>query len=274
MTRAPQPLFIDRGGNALFAVYYPPAGNGDQCWLCVPPFGEEMNRSRPMVTAQARVLAQLNVATLVIDLYGTGDSDGELVDAGWDDWRQDIHAALDWLTERGLRCAGLWAIRLGMLLALDALGRHPDPPSRLLAWQPVSDGKQFLTQLLRLRLAAEMMHSSGKQSAAELRRRLAAGETLEVAGYPLNPRLAAELEQLSVTRLDPSPLARLDWLEVSAREPPALSVASNRVLEQLRQTTPALQVHALAVPGETFWSLYERSMAPELIAATGAAVSV
>jgi len=62
-------------GPCFVSVYLPktPA----TCWvLHFPPFAEEMNKCRAMVSAQARELANIGVAVVVPDLYGTGDSAG------------------------------------------------------------------------------------------------------------------------------------------------------------------------------------------------------
>ena len=51
----------------------PPRG----CVLVVPPFAEEMNKCRRMVTELAIRLAEQGIATLQPDFYGTGDSAGD-----------------------------------------------------------------------------------------------------------------------------------------------------------------------------------------------------
>ena len=74
----PTPFFLEVSGRRLFAVHHPPVDGRRVLGhvLCVPPFNEEMNRCRSMITLQARALALLGIGTLLLDLHGTGDSAG------------------------------------------------------------------------------------------------------------------------------------------------------------------------------------------------------
>ena len=53
----------------------------------VPPFAEEMNKCRPMVTEVALGLAESGIASIVPDLYGTGDSGGDFSEGDWETWQ-------------------------------------------------------------------------------------------------------------------------------------------------------------------------------------------
>src|SRR5689334_9630124 len=77
-------------GARLFAVHWPAAAPSlRQAVLVLPPFAEELNKCRPMLAAQARALAAAGLDVLLVDLFGTGDSDGEFVEARWERWQQD-----------------------------------------------------------------------------------------------------------------------------------------------------------------------------------------
>ena len=84
----------------------------------------------------------------------------------------------------------LWGLRTGALLATDVACTEALQVDRLLLWQAVADGKNFLNQYLRLRIASQMVHGTDRETTASILERLAAGETIEVAGYPLAKRLA------------------------------------------------------------------------------------
>jgi hypothetical protein len=47
----------------------------------VPPFAEEMNKSRRMIAEVGRRLEGSGVGMLLVDLFGTGDSEGEFAQA-------------------------------------------------------------------------------------------------------------------------------------------------------------------------------------------------
>ena len=83
----------------------------------VHPFAEEMNKSRRMAALQSRRLAALGYAVLQIDLFGCGDSSGDIADADLDVWLRDLDAAAEWLAGQGHRPLYLWGLRLGALLA-------------------------------------------------------------------------------------------------------------------------------------------------------------
>jgi len=137
---------------------------------------------------------------------------------------------------------------------------------QLLLWQPVSSGEQFLTQFLRLRLAAEMLADGAAQTGVrELRETLRRGVTLEIAGYALDPRLAAEIDAQDLADLVPA-VKHVHCLEVTAAAEPKVSPASQRALDAWR--SKGLDVRAAAVTGEPFWATIEVTECEALLAAT------
>jgi hypothetical protein len=73
------PAFIDGSGGRLFTLYFAPdaAVSARGGLLFIPPFAEELNRSRHMVVKTARALAAAGWGVLLLDLFGTGDSEGD-----------------------------------------------------------------------------------------------------------------------------------------------------------------------------------------------------
>jgi len=82
MPTSPSPFFLETEKGKLFAVSYLPnstnqvatAPSYEGAVLFIPPFADEMNKTRQLVAQQARQLAEHNFAVLILDLYGTGDS--------------------------------------------------------------------------------------------------------------------------------------------------------------------------------------------------------
>lgn len=261
-----EPQFIEGARGKLFVMYRrPEAGPVRGVVLFVPPFGEEMNKSRRMFALVARALSDKGYATVLPDLYGTGDSAGDFGDADWDGWLDDLAATLGWLRERHAEPLHVLALRAGALLASRLVSDQRLRPATLVLWNPAVAGKQVLTQFLRLSVAGNLTGRGG-ETTANLRQRLADGESLEVAGYTLSPGLARGLDEASLTP-DPNALPeRLVWLEVSSREEPALSPASERHLDAWKRAGTV--VTSQAVHGDAFWSTTELVDAPELVAAT------
>ena len=144
-----------------------------------------------------------------------------------------------------------------------------DGACHLLLWQPAGAGKALLQQFLRLKAAADIQHGDAKSTMDALRAALAAGHAVDIAGYSLQPALTSELEQAVLDIAPPS--RQVVWLEVAAREAPALLPASSARIEAWRAAGHS--VAAAAVPGPAFWQTQEIEDAPALIDATLAALT-
>ncbi len=260
------PLFIDGPAGRLFAVHHPAMTTprrGKVIYL--PPFAEEMNRSRRMAHLQASDLADRGFDVLILDPFGTGDSEGDFGDTDWAIWRGDVGAAVDWFAVQGPGPVVLWGLRLGALLALDAAADVcRDRVDRLLLWQPVIDGETSMTRFLRLKTVARLMDDGPVATPADLRRQLADGLPVEIAGYRVGAKLAREIGALELGRLGPKVDLPIDWLDVvqDPAVPPAPEVAAIRDAWGAR-------CNWTAVAGPAFWSAAETTLAPSLIDATG-----
>jgi len=254
--------FLDGSRGRLFALYFPAMGKARGKVLCIPPFTEESNRCRVMLGMGARALAQCGYSTLLLDLYGTGDSQGEFEQADWAGWLDDVHSGVQWLADKPGPLT-LWGTRLGALLATDAAQVLAGQVSRLLFWQPVSKGKQMFTQYLRLRVANSMEMYGKQETTHELRAKLAAGEALEVGGYYISPRMGADLDAVGLP-VQFYPLGvRVDWLERVDEGKTELAVASKKLLGGWQ--AQGCDVHGHPFTGPPFWQLHERFLAPQLV---------
>jgi exosortase A-associated hydrolase 2 len=263
-----EPFFLPAQPGERFCVYTAPAADTPcrGAILYVPPFAEEMNKSRRMVALQSRALAALGFAVLQVDLYGCGDSTGELGHASWEYWRQDIELAANWLGSRTGAPLSLWALRLGALLALDFARSSTVCFQRFVLWQPVISGELHLTQFLRLRGASEMLaHGKARTTVESLRQALRRGESVEVAGYELPPALATALDELNLAPLA-SPGSTVNWLEVVPQSRQATSPASERVLSKWQSAGVHVDLHL--VPGDPFWNTLQITECAPLLAAT------
>lgn len=261
--RTLRPLFLDAPTGRLFAVFHAAAERPAWSMLWLPPFGEEMNRARRMATLLGHAVAEAGGALLVLDPFGTGDSEGDFAAATWEGWRDDGLAALDWLRAEGLAPRAAGGLRTGAVLALDlAVEAKLD---HAVLWQPVMRGDLFLTQLLRVRVAAGLEEERG-ETVKDLRARLAAGETVEVAGYPVTPAMAAALDGLALKGMAGGYGGTIDLLQVSADpHAPAPPAVGGLVDGWLRRRVDAT---LRQVPGEPFWTIEETTLAPALVTAT------
>jgi exosortase A-associated hydrolase 2 len=262
-----EPFFLGSGADRRFCLFHPPAGTCRGAVLYVPPFAEELNRTRRMAALGARRLAARGYGVLQIDLLGTGDSAGDFADARWDLWKQDLDTGAAWLRARIDMPLTLWGLRLGALLALDHARTAAIPLAPLLLWQPVASGSTYLTQFLRLRTANAML---GEDAAAQsgtkaLRAALQAGATLEIAGYDLTPELALAIDALPAPdALAPSVPAH--WFEVLGAPGQAPGPAAARAKAAWEGRGTLLHVHT--VTGSAFWATTAVSTCPALLDAT------
>jgi len=261
-----EPFFLPAAYGERFCIFHPATAPERGSLVYLHPFAEEMNKSRRMAALQSRMLAASGIAVLQIDLLGCGDSSGELRDASWPLWRQDVQLGVQWLAGRTSGKVGLWGLRLGALLALDA-ARDCDPaPNHFVLWQPVTSGEQFLTQFLRLRVATGMIASGvASTSTQDLRNELKAGTLLEIAGYDLTPALASSIDALKLAELAPRG-ARVNWFEVVAEAGRPLPPASRRIADAW--TAEGVDVGTYAIAGERFWNTIEIAECPGLLAET------
>jgi exosortase A-associated hydrolase 1/exosortase A-associated hydrolase 2 len=261
------PLFLPTvDGDLYLSLFRPSAERSIQGWvLYLPPFAEEMNKARPMASRQARLLSERGFCVVVPDLYGTGDSSGDFGEVNWSRWLQDCAQVLDWIQTQGGQKVQLWSLRGGCFLALELANNRPDLVARLVLWQPVTSGKQFVNQFLRLRMAAGLME--GKQeTTAQLRAILAAGQNLEVAGYELSPEMIQQLDGLDAARLAPPANVETLWLEIAAGEGNPVMPISQKVLDTWKQQ--GASVSAQVVAGDQFWATQEVAFAPALLEET------
>lgn len=280
MTPQPEPLFLNVAPGALgrrYALYHAARRQPARGWVVyVHPFAEEMNKSRRMAALQARALAASGFAVLQIDLLGCGDSGGDFADASWAQWVEDIVHACRWLRQREAVAGSvsaplwLWGLRAGCLLAAEAAAQL-DGPSQFLFWQPTTTGKPLLQQFLRLKVAGELIGGQHKGLMEQLKAELAAGRRLEIAGYTVTPALTGGLERAALRPPVSIAAGRVVWFEVSTQDDAGLSPASQQNTTFWKEAGWHVDTHI--VRGPTFWQTSEIEDAPELVAATLAALT-
>jgi exosortase A-associated hydrolase 2 len=261
-----RPFYLDGVAGRLFAISYEPEGERLGQLLFCPPFAEEMNKSRRMMTLTAQRLAAAGYAVVIVDLYGTGDSAGNFEDARWEIWVSDLENVVRWLaTNSGLKIS-LCGIRLGANMVIAVCDNLPDLVNKVLLWQPLISGKTHMTQFLRLKLAAQLTASGPKTSTAELRALSEKGEMIEVAGYSLHPQLLAAIDAQELRCITPPTGMKVGWFEVVANDGRGVGVASRKL--GANWSGSGVNLLQSAVKGEYFWTSQEITLAPELIEQT------
>jgi uncharacterized protein len=258
-------FYLPVGEGQRFCIYHPPQGLLERgVVLYIHPFAEEMNKSRRMAALQSRVLAEAGFGVLQIDLLGCGDSSGDFGDATWEEWKLDIVYAVAWLREKTSAPLTLWGLRVGCLLVADVAVDLAESPN-FLFWQPVLSGRQFWQQFMRLKIVSEVLSGDAKGVIEKLRKQLAVGNAVEVAGYIVSPILAEGLAKVELDSPGRS-IGQVIWLETSNREEGELAPVTQKRIE--RWQGAGFKVNAKVVRSPAFWQTTEIEDAPELIAAT------
>jgi len=239
--------------------------------LHIPAFAEEMNKARPMVHQTAEQLTQQGFVVVLLDLFGTGDSAGEFGSASWHKWQEDIVSAVGWMQAQGAASITLWGFRLGCLLAVQLISEGSLTVAGLLLWQPVYDGRQFMTQFLRLRVASSMM-SNEPETVAMLRTEIAAAGYLDIAGYQISGELLGQVECLALRDMPLPAGTSVSWLEVAADPDKPPAPVARAIVDQWQAS--GAEVGMQCVRGERFWATQEIALAPDLVAATMQAFDV
>ncbi|MEO3680157.1 glycosyl transferase [Rheinheimera sp. FR7-31] len=232
--------------------------------ILLPPFAEEMNKTRHLLSATMRGLAAAGQSCFMLDNYGTGDSAGDLDSASAVIWREDLLALLKVLKAEGYQQLSFIAVRFGALQLFDLLNQPelPLPVTRLILWQPMFDVTKFWQQFARIKVA-EAMATGVKLSQAELEQQLLAGEAVEIAGYPISQAFYQSLPELQSAIPPQLAQCQLSWFETSQLD--AVGLPVQKKLEQLQQVTA---VNFVQLKAEPYWQTTELARADELIALT------
>jgi len=268
-----EPFFLECEDRRLFSIFHSPenraAIQGGAVYFA--PFTEEANRTRRMASLLADNLSRAGTATLLFDYSSTGDSSGAFSQARWDDWVSDGCAAIEWLYRQIGKPIALVGLRLGAAMALECAQKVGLDIPRIVLWQPVTNGRTFFTQFLRIRLAASLAEGGNRETTRDLMERLSGGETMEVAGYKVAPALADAVNRVNLADLAPPVASKVHWFEVTTGEDDELMPASQMAV--LRWREAGVDVATAAITGEQFWATQEIATALPLIDATRAALA-
>ncbi|GAB2929877.1 serine aminopeptidase domain-containing protein [Rheinheimera gaetbuli] len=232
--------------------------------VVIPPFAEEMNKSRHLLTALMRQLAAKGCSCFMLDNYGTGDSEGDLDSATTAIWRADLQQLLSKLRDEGFEQVSFIAVRFGALQLFDLLN-HSNlalTAKQLVLWQPMFDVTKFWQQFVRIKVA-EAMAGGAKISQKDIEQQLTNGETVEIAGYPISPAFYQSLLHMHTTLPASLNQFELSWFETSLLDNIALPVQ-----KQLQLLQQSAAVNFVQLKAESYWQTSELASADELISLT------
>lgn len=215
-------FFLDLNGDRLFACLHRPATPSGRGVVLCAPLGEEMLWSRRVFVTFARELAARGHSVLRFDYRGEGDSGRWFQESDLATRIQDTAFAVDSLRRLspGITEVTLAGLRLGATIAaVTAVAR--DDIQRLVLWDPVIDGADYMQGVLRANLMFQMaLHRKVVETREQLVERLDRGETVNVEGYELGGTLFREVSALRLNDLLPRFAGRSLVVAVPPREAP------------------------------------------------------
>jgi exosortase A-associated hydrolase 2 len=243
------PQFLGQGADRLFTFLHAAAGTPRATLVFCHALAEEKLWSHRVYVTFARELARAGYAVLRFDTRGEGDSGLEFEESTIESRVADTLRAVEAAQAQSGAPVVLVGHRLGAMIASLAAQRAPAGVRALALWDPVTDGEDYLGQMLRSNLATQMA-TQGKVTRTRevLTRAILEGETVIVDGYGLSPAFCRELTPLKWAQMPEIHTAHPSLiLEV----PKGGQEAPSAPFTSLCATRPKLAVKLAAEP--PFW---------------------
>jgi alpha/beta superfamily hydrolase len=240
MAGSPESVVVIPGAAPLHAVVHGCACATHPAWglLFCDPFAEEKKCAHRVMVETARAFCAADLPCVRFDYRGTGDSQGDFADATPEYWVEDIARR-----ELGVRTLGLVGLRLGAALALQA-AEATNEVDFLVLWEPVINGRQYLTQNLR-RSQIKAMLTDEEQFDAGTVRKAHEDDIFDFDGYPISAEMRRQIEGIDLLATQPGFSGPALVVNITAKEQPG---------ESYLELGEALGGRVLAVRQEPFWS--------------------
>lgn len=135
--------------NSLYGLFHPGQGlPGAMSVLICPPIGGEYKRCYFLLKLIADTLSAKGITVMRFDYFGTGDSFDVNKQITVEGWQNDIKRAYEELQARKKGRVTLLGVRLGALLAFNAL--EMPMVDRYVLWDPVIKGSSYYLNQSRL----------------------------------------------------------------------------------------------------------------------------
>ena len=195
-----KPIRFGTPERQLAGLYLPAAADarGESVLLCCP-FGQEAIRAQRVLYILAERLARAGFDVLRFDYFATGDALGDDEDGDIDGWVGDVLSAHTQLCfeSKNTRCSWI-GLRLGAAIAALASAKLSVPLEKLILWDPVINGSDYLVELAHAhKEAMQMAYGIRYIIDQKLREVFQCESSSEALGFPLTSRLRTQLEALS-----------------------------------------------------------------------------
>ncbi len=259
----------------IFLAHYLPseqrtASKDNKAVIFVPPFAEEMNRSKRMYVLCARLLADSGIHAICFDYSGTGDSSGEWGEFSYSDWVGDLNDVYQYYSKAG-KSISFVALRFGALVLTDAIADYDLNAARCVFWDPIENGEMLTRQLIRMKIAAAMADTSKKLTTQEIKDSIKNNGHLESGGYHISESLLDSINSKKITNSMASLLARthIDWMTLGRyKDAENKWLANSFTASELDVSDLQDKLTMHPVNDVKFWMQQEVTISPALLRAT------
>jgi len=205
-----QSFFLDSQGEFLACTTVVPA-KINAAVLMLLPFAEERKGVLPFFINLARELAKCEIASMIFDWRGSGDSSGDFETTDPADYHIDFRNALSHLQTF---CGEVPITLLGIRLSATLVATLSDLPVAKRILISPTDGDEFLRQLLQRRMVNDMVaYGSAIESRSSLLQKLSNGEAIDLDGYLFSSAFFKWAQALAINAPDSSTSTK-QWLLV------------------------------------------------------------
>lgn len=192
-------FFFGDEGSRLFAVLHRPENSrGKKGIIFCHPFGEEKQYSYRVFVRFARELCDRDFHVLRFDCQGYGDSQGNFEDATLETHVADTVKAIGLLRGGfGIEKIDLLGLRLGGTVA--AMAAERSRTERLILWFPVVNGREYLGELVKTRILAELINKMPSRSQSEIIEEIETRGGTDIGGYYLTKEMCRQLAGVDQT---------------------------------------------------------------------------
>jgi alpha-beta hydrolase superfamily lysophospholipase len=199
-----RPVYFNSAERMLFGWLHPARSSTANLGVVIcNPFGYEAMCSHRSLRTFAEASAAAGYPSLRFDYSGCGDS--EDIDPGTDQieaWCQDVvFGAAELKRQTGVTRVCLLGLRLGGLIATMASMNMPSISSLILI-APIVEGRRYLKELRRIRMAASLSEEPGEPAQSA---QVTAARSMEVSGFTLFEATLNSLKETDLAKLERAP---------------------------------------------------------------------
>ena len=254
----------------FFLAHYSPSPRDNvsarKAVILVPPFAEELNRSKRMYVLCARQLASAGLDVVCFDYVGTGDSYGDWGSFSIPDWQANLAQVYAYIQNLGISDISVISLRFGALVVANSIFAGQLQFNKCVFWDPIEDGEGYVRQLIRLKIAAAMTEDAKSLTTKEVLADIDQCGFVEVGGYHVTAELLDAIKRAKLSNLIEVVIdsTELHWMILkNASQNSGGATWPMSIAEGLREN---VTMHT--VQDTRFWMQQEVTIAPALLQET------